>query len=544
MQSQPPHTPKDRIYSSDWRSFQDPVIPNWIDPVEVLLGRHLADPETAEKTALIVDDEKVSYRALNTRVRVAAGGLKEFELHPEQRLLLFGTDSLEYVTFWLAAIHAGLIPAVVSDLYKSKDLLYFLEDTGARCLFIDAEQLGKLEEIADQLPQSLERILVRGPANGIADKLGGRVVRDVSTLANSKPIPGTKRHANDVCYMFYSGGTTGQAKGITHLTHDFLLVPERHGPFWEYAARDVVYATSKKYFTHGLWPGVLIPLYFGATAVLTRAPLQPQMLLDALHREAVTKLITVPTVLRNLLDHVDTKDDFARPNALAFVASASEKIPPHLFDKFYSAFGVEILDSIGSSEVTYEWIANRPKDFKRGSLGRPVFGYEIKLIDGEGCEILDPNVPGEAWIRSRTSCFFYWRKYDKSRETIIGDWVRSGDNLYFDTDGYFWFSGRENDVFKVSGLWLSPLEIEAALMQHSSVLEAAVVSCEIDGLIKPKAFIVLKNGKPQSDELERELAEKVRPLGGYKVPALFSFIEALPRTTLQKVDRKALRERE
>jgi benzoate-CoA ligase len=535
-------SPKERIFSPDWLAFRDPVVPDWIQPIDLLLGRHIADASKAEKAALIVDDEKISYRTLEARVRTFAGGLRDFGLRPEQRVLMFGTDSLDYVTTWLGAIHAGLVPAVVSDLYKSKDLLYLLEDTGARCLFIDFEQIGKLAEIAEHLPESLERILVRGPATCIAEKVGGRLVCEISSFADAKPLPSTPRHANDICYMFYSGGTTGPAKGITHLTHDFLLVPERHGAFWEYTSQDVVFATSKKYFTHGLWPGVLIPLYYGATAVLTRPPVQPEKVLDILVRESVNKLITVPTILRSLLDEVDSRENFVRPPSLNFVASASEKIPPHLFDKFYSAFGVEIFDSIGSSEVTYEWIANRPTDFKRGSLGRPVFGYEVKLMDDEAREILEPNTPGEAWIRSKTSCFFYWRKYDKSREAIVGEWIRSGDNLYFDAEGYFWFAGRENDVFKVSGLWVSPLDIEAALMLHNAIVEAAIVPCVGEGgLIKPKAFVVLKSGHAPSTALESELREQVRPLGGYKVPAAFAYIENLPRTTLQKVDRKALR---
>jgi benzoate-CoA ligase len=542
MLDHPTASAKDRLYCADWRAFRDPEVPDWLDPIETLIGRHLADPATAAKTALVIDGAAISYRALDALVRATAGGLLDAGLQPEQRVLLFGTDSAEYVAMWLGAIHAGLVPAVVSDLYKAKDLLYFLIDTGARALFIDAEQLGKLEEIAERLPSSLECILVRGEAGAIAGKVGGRQVREFAALRQDLPFAGTTRHANDVCYMFYSGGTTGPAKGITHLTHDFLVVPERHGPFWEYARDDVVFASSKKYFTHGLWPGVLIPLYYGATAVLTRQPARPDVVLDILDKECVTKLVTVPTILRNLLDFIEDKDDFAKPPALAFVASASEKIPPHLFEAFHVRFGIEILDSIGSSEVTYEWIANRPKDFKRGSLGRPVFGYEIKLMDEDGHEVTEPNVPGEAWIRSKTACFFYWRKYEKSRETFIGGWTRSGDNLTFDEDGYFWFAGRENDVFKVSGLWVSPLEIEAALMRHPAVKEAAVVSFEDeDGLVKPKAFVVLKDGRAPAPELEQGLRDEVRPLGGYKVPAAFAYIDALPRTTLLKVDRKVLR---
>ena len=202
---------------------------------------------------------------------------------PEDRILLFGTDSLDYICLWLGAVRTGAVPAVVSDLYKAPDLLYFLRDTAVRFLFIDAEQLGKLAEIKGQLPASLQTVIVRGEADAaisrdtISAELAGRRVLPFAAIWDSRaPVhPPCPRHRNDVAYMFFSGGTTGTAKGITHLAHDFILVPERHGAFWEYCEGDVVLATSKKYFTHGLWPGLLIPLYFGATAVLVRAPPGP-----------------------------------------------------------------------------------------------------------------------------------------------------------------------------------------------------------------------------------------------------------------------------
>jgi benzoate-CoA ligase len=344
--------------------------------------------------------------------------------------------------------------------------------------------------------------------------------------------------------MFFSGGTTGTAKGITHLAHDFVLVPERHGRFWQYGETDVVFATSKKYFTHGLWPGLLLPLYWGATAVLMRGPPLPEPVLRTMAGAKVTKLITVPTVLKNILEHVrqsGTKPDFP---ALDFVASASEKIPPEIFSRFHEQFGVELFDSIGSSEITYEWIANRQREFKRGSLGKPIFGYEVRLVSPDHGDVTEPNVPGEAWIKSKTACFFYWRKYDKSRETFIGEWTRTGDNLYFDEDGFFWFSGRNDDMFKVKGLWVAPIEIEAALTGHPAVREAAVVSfTDLDGFTKPIAYVVLRQGYAQSDALIAELCAAMRPLGGYKVPRRYEFIDELPRTTLMKIDRRALRQR-
>jgi benzoate-CoA ligase len=224
------------------------------------------------------------------------------------------------------------------------------------------------------------------------------------------------------------------------------------------------------------------------------------------------------------------------------VISASEKMPPEMFERFHALTGIELFDSIGSAEITYEWIANRPKAFKRGSLGKPVFGYEVRLVAADGADVTQPNVPGEAWIKSKTACFYYWRKYDKSRETFIGDWTRTGDNLMFDEDGFFWFSGRNNDLFKVKGLWVSPIDIEAALTAHKAVREAAVVAFDdADGLTKPRAYIVLRDGFTSTPELLDELRAAVAPLGSYKIPEQFVAIDQLPRTTLMKIDRRALR---
>ena len=535
----------DKIYSAEWRTWRDPEVPEWIDPIGMLLGRHV-QAAIESKTAIIADGKAVSYGELNELIRKFAGGLAAIGLGPEQRLLLFGTDSLDYVTTWLGSVYLGAIPVVVSDLYKQKDLLYFLVDTAVRVLYIDSEQLPKLIEIAAGIPRTLKTILVRGEFSPDTKRHFPRQIivslTDILAGAASLSEPHL-RHANDVTYMFYSGGTTGTAKGITHLAYDLILVPERHGRFWEYSSSDVVFATSKKYFTHGIWPGLLIPLYWGATVVLERRPPTPDVVLAALRDHNVTKLVTVPTVLKNMIEHVNkTKEPTFFP-ALNFVVSASEKMPPELFERFHKMFGVELCDSIGSSEITYEWIASQPKVFKRGSLGKPVYGVEVRLVGADGQDVTQPNVPGEAWIRSRTACFYYWRKYDKSRETFVGEWARTGDHLQFDEDGFFWFSGRANDLFKVKGLWVSPIEIEAALTRHPAIREAAVVPfSDSDGLTKPKAYIVLRDGFKESEKLLVELREAIVPLGSYLVPEAFSVVDQLPRTTLLKIDRRALRD--
>jgi len=536
---------RDLIYSDDWRAWKDPEIPEYFNPTTVLLDRHLGTAK-ASATALIIDDEQYSYESFLARVCRVSNGLRYLNIGVGSRLLLFGTDSLEFLAIWFGAIRAGIVPVVISDAYKAPNLLYFLRDTAAQTLFIDSEQTAKLAEIADDIPWTLDYVIVRGADTAAAPESGDRETLTYTELVEGQvetfaPVP---LHQNDVAYMFYSGGTTGAAKGITHLTHDFFLVPERHGTFLDYRPDDVVHATSKKYFTHGIWPAVLIPFYLGATSVISRLPPTAENVVAVVERHRPTKLITVPTIIKNLLLFAEQErvPDFS---SLELVTSASEKMPPEVFERFHKLFGLEILDSIGSSEITYEWIANRPSDFRRGSLGRPVFGFEAKLMDADGNEVTTPNTDGEAWIKSSTTCFYYWRKLAKTKETFVGEWARTGDTLQFDEDGYFWFSGRSDDVFKVKGMWVSPIEVEAAITEHEAVMEAAVVSYEDpDGLTQAKAFVVLNPGVEITDALVAALKDGVRKIGGYKVPAEIDFVAALARTTLMKIDRRTLREME
>lgn len=536
------------IYSDDWKAWNDPDVPEFFNPSEVIIDRNVAAGRGG-KTALIADDEVVTYQRLLGEICRAANGLRALGLPVDSRILVFSTDSLATISTWFAAVRSGIVPAGISELYKAHQLTYFLRDTAATALFIDANQFHKLDEAGDDIPHTLRHVIVNGalPEHGFLTRRGINVLSHEQLVddraTSAEPVP---RHCNDVTYMFYSGGTTGTAKGITHLAHDFILVPERHGPWWEYTSDDIIHATSKKYFTHGLWPGLLIPLYWGGATILSSQPPRPDLVTAIVEKHKPTKLITVPTVIKLLLAHFDEMDrepDFASVRA---VYSASEKMPPEVFESWHARFGVELMDSIGSSEVTYEWIANRPKDFRRGSLGRPVPGMEIRLVDDDGNDVTSPDTPGECWVKSRTACFFYWRKFDETKKTFQGPWVRTGDQLQFDADGYFWFAGRSNDVFKVKGLWVSPIEIEAAITRDDRVLEAAVIGVEgDDGLTKVKAFVVLQSQGKADDALIGDLNARVRSeAGGYKVPDQIVFVSELPRTTLQKIDRRALRDRE
>jgi len=532
-------------YSEDWRRWKDPECPEFIDPTRWLLDRH-AEGALAAKTALICDDRRLSYRELLEETCRFAAGLAAIGCQRESRMLFFATDSVEFVANWLGAVRAGLVPAMVSDAHKDHHLKYFLDDTAASTLYIDEAQLPKLASIAGALPVTLTRILVRGSAALIREKVRGVEIAELAAVRamGTPSFAAVPRHRHDICYMFYSGGTTGTPKGITHLAHDFLIVPERHGAFWVYREDDIVHATSKKYFTHGLWPGLLIPLYWGATCVISRDPVAGDTLAALIETHRPTKLVTVPTVVKLLLAEVDRRSAAPDFSSVKFVVAASEKMAPELFERFHATFGIELMDSIGSSELTYEWIANRQKEFRRGSLGKPVFGVEIKLTDEQGQEIREPNKAGDVWVKTVTRCFFYWRKLEQTQNTFHGPWSRTGDQLYFDADGFFWFAGRGDDVFKVKGLWVSPIEVEAVITGHAAVIEAAVIGVEAsDGLMTPRAFVVLKDKDSDRTKVTAELAELIRArIGGYKVPDRIEFMETLPRTPLMKIDRRALRD--
>ncbi|WP_425995073.1 AMP-binding protein [Afipia sp. DC4300-2b1] len=531
-----------------WVAWKDPDVVEFFNPTELLLDRHIA--QNADSIALSIDGIHYTYAELLGHVNRGANALNASGLRPGERVLLFGIDSLEYVSIWLGALRLGAVPVAVADAYRAQNLRYFIEDTGARILAIDGEQLAKFNEIAAELPSSLSLVLIRpaedsGDAETRIGQAGPPRKNVLNLLADSSDrFEPVQVHKHDVAYMFYSGGTTGTAKGIPHLAQDFHIVPERQAAVWKTTAKDVTHATSKKFFSHGIWPGLLIPLYTGGRAVLTRKPPTPEHLINLIETEKPSGLITVPTVIKNLLSYVEANGRTFDFSSIKLAVTASEKIPPEIFERFHAIFGIELLDAIGNSEVTYSWLCNTPSNFKRGSLGRPTYGVTIKLVGRDGQTITNPNTAGEAYVHSVTAAPFYWRKQKQSLATFNGGWTRTGDELWFDEDGFYWFSGRANDLFKVKGLWVSPIEVEAEITSHPAVYEAAVIPHEsADGLTESRAFVVLKPGHKASEDLTAELQAKIkRNIGGYKVPQSIIYPSTLPRTTLMKIDRRALRD--
>ena len=536
-------SPVERIHPPQWREYQALDPPEWLNATELLLDKHIQDNGTAQKTAIIADDVPYSYEHLLKLVCKAANALtSELQLDSDNRLLIIAPDRIEAVLTWLGAHRAGVVPGWVSPLYKPQDLAYFIRDSACRALFIDSGSLGKLLEAQAELPSGLKHIIVYGSSEGTG--------RSYDELVDAMPdtFAPQRKHVDDFSYLFYSGGTTGRAKCIVHTVRDFTWVPQSFVSFMEWKPEYVHYDTSPKFHTHGIWPGVIIPLWNGATTVLVSDRMSPDLVVGTVQKYRPQVLTTVPTVLKWLVAYPSEQGIQPDFSSLNMVHSAAEKIPMAIHEKFREIYDLEVFDSIGSSEIAYEWLANRPAEHKMGSAGKPVFNCEALLVDPDTMEIIrEPHQQGEIWVKSDGVFFFYWRKYHKTKDCLVGPWMRTGDVVYFDEDGFLFHVSRVDDVFKVSGMWVSPLEVEDSLLRHEAVQDAAVIprKSEADGLTSPKAFIVLSPGWTLTDELVRELQKRVRDdIGGYKSPKWIEAIDEIPSTTFQKISRVTLRQQE
>ncbi|MBI4455905.1 MAG: AMP-binding protein [Acidobacteria bacterium] len=537
--------PIEKIHSPDWRQYRSPAAPEWLNATEVLLDRHVQNGDTAKKTAIIADDISYSYEQLLRMICKVANALThELGLDYDHRIAIFAPDRIEAMVTWLGAHRAGVVPCWLSHLYKTDDIRYFIEDLACKAVFVDASRWDNLRAIRDKLPPTLKHIVVYGE-NG--KDLGVEGYDQLVHPMQDQFLP-VKKHVDDFSYLFYSGGTTGRAKCIVHLVRDFTWIPHAFVHFMEWKSSDMHYDTSPKFHDHGIWPGALIPLWNGATTIFVSDRLTADVVVNTIEKHQPNILTTVPTVLKWLINYPSEQGKKPDLSSLKMVHSAAEKIPMVMYERFQEFYGIEIFDSVGSSEITYEWFANRPKEHKMGSGGKPIFGYEALLVDPETFEIIrEANRHGEMWVRSDSVLFFYWRKYHKTKDSLVGPWMRTGDVMYFDEDGFIWHVGRLDDVFKVSGMWVSPLQVESSLLKSPAVRDVAVIpkKDESDGLTYTKAFVVLSPGCTLSNALIRELQEMVgKEIGSYKAPKWIEAIDEIPRTTFQKISRVTLRQRE
>ena len=491
-----------------------------------LVERNLAT--RGAKLAYIDDTESMTYAQLAERVDRAANALLSLGIKREQRIAIAMHDTCDWPALFLGAIKAGIVPVALNTLLTQPDYEYQLRDSRSRAVFVSAP-LAEIFQRARANCPDLEHLVLQGELRKL--------------LASSAPkAQAAPTQRDDMCFWLYSSGSTGAPKGTVHLHSHLVATADLYArPVLGIRESDVVFSAAKLFFAYGLGNALTFPLSVGATTVLMAERPTPDAVFKRLVEKRPSIFYGVPTLYAALLAHPNFPE--RAKLGLRVCTSAGEALPANLGSSWTERTGTEILDGIGSTEMLHIFISNRPGEVRYGTTGKPVPGYEVRLIDDNGNVITKPGELGELQIGGPTSAIMYWNQREKTKNTFQGPWTRSGDKYSFDKDGYYTYGGRSDDMLKVSGIYVSPVEVEAALVTHEAVLEAAVVGAQDESqLVKPKAFVVLKPGRKADDKLTAALQQHVKQkLAPYKYPRWIEFIPELPKTATGKIQRFKLR---
>lgn len=515
------------------------VLPARYNAAADLLSRNLAAGR-ADKIAYVDDAGSLSFAALDQRCRRFAAALLHAGIRPEERLLLCALDTIDFPTVFLGCLLAGVVPVAVNTLLTVDDYAFMLEHSGARAAVVSAPLATIMRDAIAKAGTAPALILAApdvgsaGPGPSVADMAGQGVPREGA--AATRP--------DDIAFWLYSSGSTGRPKGTVHTHGNLFHTADLYArQVLGLREDDVVFSAAKLFFAYGLGNALTFPLAVGATTVLMAERPTPQAVFRRLREQRPTVFCGVPTLYAGMLAASDLP---ARPDvALRVCTSAGEALPKDIGDRFRAHFGCDILDGIGSTEMLHIFLSNRPGDVRYGTTGKPVPGYALKLLDeaGQPCA---PGEIGDLFIKGPSAALMYWGNREKTRDTFVGAWTRSGDKYLQDADGYFIYAGRSDDMLKVGGIYVSPFEVEAVLALHPAVLEAAVIGvADADELVKPKAFVVLRPGQSWHDGMALELQAFVKSrLAPYKYPRQIECVAELPKTATGKIQRFRLRQRE
>jgi len=477
----------------------------------------------AGKIAYIDDAGRCSFGELAERVNRMGNHLLSLGLRMEDRILIAMHDSIDWPVAFLGAIKAGIVPVAVNTLLTTKDYEFMLADSRAKALLVSEPLLPQFQPFIGKL--LFLKHVITSPFKDLLNK-------------SAKELSAAPSTSDDPCFWLYSSGSTGMPKGTVHVHASMRLTAELYAKgVLGMKETDVVFSAAKFFFAYGLGNSLSFPLALGATAVLMAERPTPDAVFKRLTEQKPTFFYGVPTLYAGML----ASPAFPSRNSLnlRMCISAGEALPPQIAKSFKDKTGIDILDGIGSTEMLHIFLSNRPSDFRYGTTGKAVPGYELKLVDEQGDPVKQGEL-GELLIKGPTAANGYWNNRQKSRSTFVGECTRSGDKYTQDADGYYAYGGRTDDMLKVSGIWVSPAEVEAALVSHEAVLEAAVVGKEDEQkLVKPKAFVVLKPGKQATtEELQNYVKSKLAP---YKYPRWIEFAAELPKTATGKIQRFKLR---
>jgi benzoate-CoA ligase family protein len=513
------------------------VLPDSFNVASYFVDRNVQQGR-GERIAIECGTEKVSYRELLEQTNRAGNALRKLDVRLEERVLLFLNDAPEFLYCFFGAIKIGAVAVPVNTWARPSDYEQMLNDCRARVAIVSAGYLPQLERIPLDRLRYLREIIVVGDAAPQHLNLH-ELMNDASAELEAEPTS-----KDDAAFWLYSSGSTGASKGCVHLHHDMVVCSELYAKgILRMSEGDRCYSVARLFFAYGLGNTGYFPLSCGATTILSPDRPTPQSIYADIERYRPTLLFSVPSNYLALLAYSREHGPEFNLSSLRQAISAGEGLPAQVFERFKTRFGVEILDALGSTETLHVVIANRPGEARPGSSGKLIPGYEARIVGESGSDV-GPNVIGDLLIQGDSTCLCYWNRHEKSKDTFAGHWFHTGDKYYRDEDGYFWHAGRSDDLFKVNGRWLSPVEVESALVSHPAVREAAVVSrADESGLIKPAAYVVVNSQFTANAELARKLQEWVaQQLDWYKRPRWVEFLSEIPKTVTGKLQRFKLRE--
>ena len=485
----------------------------------------------AAKTAYIAPDATLSYDDLRRRVNRFGHLLRQLGVRREHRVLMVLDDTTVFPTAFLGAMRVGAVPVPVSPLDKPDNFRHYVDDSYAGVVVCDLDRLEQLQGIL--AGDELMFVVAGGSGPGVIEF-------GAAMDAQSDELAPASTHRDDMAFWLYSSGSTGKPKGVVHLHHDIEVTCETFArQVLGIRADDVGFSTTKLYHAYGLGNSLSFPLWFGATTVLRAGPNRPGPILDTLREHRPTVFYSVPGLYTAIARDPAADGAF---DSVRMCVSAAEPLAPQTFDRWRERFGLEIVDGIGSTEMLHIYCSNRPGAIERGTTGRPVPGYELRLVDEDGRAIDGPGV-GELEVRGDSCAAYYWHQHEKTKRCMRGDWFSSGDRYERRSDGAYVYVGRVDDMLKVGGLWASPVDMEHVLMEHPRVLGAGVVGVTVDDQTRIAAFVETEAEDAGDDALAGELRALCKDrLRRYEYPHIVQFVDALPRTLTGKVQRFRLRE--
>ena len=506
-----------------------------LNAATVFVDSHLQQGR-GEKAAILCGQETVTYRDLSKGVNRLGNALLGLGIRMEERVAIIMPDCPECVYAFFGAMKIGAVAVPMNTLLMPADYEYLLNDSRAQALVIHSSLLERVESIRSKL-RYVKHLVVAG------DAAKGDLSFEELMASASDELEAADTSKDDSAFWLYSSGTTGFPKGTIHLHHDMIVEADLYArQTIGLVESDVSFSVAKLFFAYGLGNGLYFPLWTGGTTVLLPDRPMPKTAYEVIDRYQPTVFYGVPTSYAALL-YLAEKEGRTSLGKVRMCVSAGEPLPKPLYDKWLDRFGVEIYDGIGSTEILHIFISNRPGHVKPGSTGQIVPGYEAKIVGDDGKELGVGQV-GALLIKGDSIANGYWNKHEQTKETFRGEWINTHDKFHVDEDGYYWYAGRTDDMMKVSGLAVWPADVESILASHDAVLESGVVGVpDKEGLIKPRAYVVLKDKNAASDELVKELQTFVKTTTQpHKYPRTIIFVDELPKTATGKIKRYKLRE--